>query len=186
MTLREPGGDILYEFDSREFTPFGFAAEIGRNAKREECLYTVCEDVPMSVNSLFQVKPVLKLQGVIMAACNQSIDRLFFLQPSTWMAQFPGVQRVPADIGRGMTKGAKDRWRIAKAEEHATALGYTAPDLLARWKLANPGLKPLVKNTGDLKKSKTDYISAFLMSEFLRTRSIDEVRALPGCILAQI
>lgn len=165
---------------------FAFAAKIARTALDPECEYTVCEDVPHGIKSLFMVKPVLRLQGVIMGLSWKTIDRLYFMQPATWMAQFPGVQRVPSDIGKGMTKGQKDKWRIAKAEEHARALGYEAPDLLAQWIADNPDIKPLKKNTGDLEKSKTDYVSAWLMSEYLQAYNEQDLPNITGIQVAQI
>lgn len=186
VVLRDEGGEVVDQWDSRGMSAFSFAAKIARISLDPECEYTVCEDVPHGVKSLFMTKPVTRLQGCIMMASWKTIDRLYFMQPATWMQQFPGVQRVPADVGKGMTKAQKDKWRIAKAEEHARALGYEAPDLLAQWIADNPGVKPLKKNTGDLDKSRSDYVSAWLMSEFLRAYHEQDLAGITGIEVANI
>ena len=167
VICRGEGGEVLHQYDSLEKSHFAFAAEIARTALDPECEATFLEDVPHGIKSLYQVKPVVKLQGAIAMASWKTIDRLYMVDPSWWMRSFPGVQRVPKEIARGMTKSQTDKWRIAKAEEYAQELGYEAPDLFARWVERHPDIKPLKKNTGDLDKSRTDYVSAFLMGQAL-------------------
>jgi hypothetical protein len=186
VILREEGGEVRAQYDSRDKSPFQFAAEIARNALDPECSRTICEDIPHGIKSLFMAKPVLRLQGAIMMASWKTIDRLYFMQPTTWMPTFPGVQSVPAAIGKGMTKSQKDKWRIACAEDHARRLGYEAPDLLAQWIEEHPDVKPLKKNTGDLDKSRSDYVSAWLMSEFLRAYNDQDLLQLTGVQIANI
>lgn len=186
VVLRDEGGQVLDQFDSRGLAPFAFVAKIARIALDPECEATIAEDVPHGIKSLFMVKPVTRLQGALMFACWKTVDRLYFEQPATWMAQFPGVQRVPKEIAKGLTKGAQDKWRIAQAEQYAAELGYTAPNLLEQWTADNPDVKPLKKNTGDLEKSRTDYVSAFLMSEFNRTIPVNELLSVTGIQPANI
>ena len=79
------------------------------------------------------------------------------------MADFPGVQTGP----KGLSKSMKDKARIEAARQHAEDRGYTAPDLIAEYvQSLPPGTRVLKKHTGPLEKSMTDYVSAFLMSEW--------------------
>jgi hypothetical protein len=173
--LREEGGGVRAQYDSRDQSAFAFAARIARTALDPECEATFIEDVPKNPRyTQVMTKPVFKLQGIIMAFGNQSLDRVFMVNPSTWMTKFPGVQRVPADIAARMTTTQKDRWREAKAAEYARELGYEAPDLISDWQAKNPTLKPLKKYTNVLDKNRTDYVSAFLMSEYLRDFQLSE------------
>ena len=186
VVLRDESGEVRAQYDSRDKSAFQFAAEIARTALDPECSLTVCEDVPHGIKSLFMAKPVIRLQGVIMALSWKTIDQLYFMQPTTWMTSFPGVQSVPAAIGKGMTKTQKDKWRIEKAAEYARDLGYEAPDLLTQWIADHPDVKPLKKNTGDLDKSRSDYVSAWLMSEFLQAYHGQDVSGIPGIQIANI
>lgn len=186
VVLRDESGEVRAQYDSRDKSAFAFAGQIARTALDPECEFTVCEDVPYGISSQAMVKPVTRLQGVIMMASWKTIDRLYFMAPTTWMPKFPGVQSVPATIGKGWTKSQKDKWRVAKAAEYAQALGYEAPDLLAQWIAEHPDVKPLKKNTGDLDKSRTDYVSAFLMSEFLQAYHEQDLPGIQGIQVANI
>lgn len=186
VVLRDEGGEVLDQWDSRGLSAFQFAAKIARTSLDPECEYTVCEDVPHGIKSLAMTKPVIRLQGAIMMASWKTIERLWFMQPSTWMTQFPGVQRVPKEIAKGMTKTQSDKWRIECARQHAERLGYEAPDLLSQWIADNPDVKPLKKNTGDLDKSKSDYVSAWLMSEFLQAYHLQDLPSITGVQIANI
>ena len=174
VVVRDRNGEVHGQFDSRELTPFQFAAKIGRTAR--DCEMTVVEDVPYGISNQAMVKPALRLQGFIMLACNATINDLYFCAPATWMRDFDGVQRAP----KGLTKSAADKYRIEMAARHAEELGYRPPDLVQQYIDANPGKKILKKDTGPLEKSMTDYVSAFLMSEFVIKRSRDQVIALQG------
>ena len=180
VVLRDRGGEVLGQFDSRELTPFQFAAKIGRTARDAEM--TVVEDVPYGISNQAMVKPVLRFQGLIMLACNATIDDLYFCAPATWMKDFDGVQRAP----KGLTKTESDKYRIEMAAKHAKEAGYEPPDLVQAYIDANPGKKILKKDTGPLAKSMTDYVSAFLMSEFLIKRTREQIAALQGVQLANI
>ena len=180
VVLRDRSGEVLGQFDSRELTPFQFVARIGRTARWAEL--TVVEDIPYGISNQAMVKPALRLQGSIMLACNASIDNLFFCAPATWMKDFDGVQRAP----KGLTKSEADKYRIEMAAKHAAELGYQPPDLVQAYIDANPGKKILKKDTAPLEKSMTDYVSAFLMSEFVRKRSREQVTALQGFAPAYI
>ncbi len=198
VVLREEGGEVRAQYDSRDKSAFAFAAEIALNpnltnirlrastALDPECSVTLVEDVPYGISSQAMVKPVLRLQGILMMASWKTIDQLYFVAPTTWMPKFPGVQSVPAAIGKGMTKTQKDQWRIDKAAEYARGLGYTPPDLVQAYIDANPGAKILKKHTGPLEKSMTDYVSAFLMSEALSAYNDQDLPSIQGIQVAQI
>lgn len=185
VVCRNEVGEIVRQYDSLDKSHFRFAAEIARTALDPECEATFFEDVPHGIKSLYQVKPVLKFQGVIILACHKSLDQLYSVNPSTWMEDFPGVQRVPKEISKGMTKSQTDKWRIAKAAEHALDRGYTPPDLVAEWIESHPDQKPLQKHLEPLRKSMTDYVSAFLMSEYLSAYNLQDF-PFQGVELAQI
>lgn len=162
--LRGLDGEVLDQFDSRDKSHFSFAAEIARNARREDCQLTLIEDVPYNPNyTQAMVKPVLRYQGVIMAYCHPVLERVLWISPSCWMGMFPGVQRAP----KGLTKAKADQFRIEAAANHARERGYTPPDLVAEYAASLPeGKKLLKKDTAPLTKSMTDYVSAFLMGEW--------------------
>lgn len=164
--LRGIDGEVLDQFDSRGKTPFAFAAEIARNARRDDCELTLIEDLPYGISSQAQTKPVTRFQGVIMAYSHPVLDNVLWLNPSTWMGMFPGVQRAP----KGMSKSAGDKHRIEVARAYAEERGYAPPDLVAEYAASLPeGTKVLVKHTAPLAKSMTDYVSAFLIGEWALT-----------------
>ena len=157
------GGEVLDQFDSRNQSPFEFAARIARVARRPDCELTLIEDLPYGITSQAQTKPVTRFQGVIMAYCHPVIENVLWVNPSTWMASFPGVQRAP----KGLTKSQADKARIEAARVHAERLGYHPPDLVAEYAASLPeGEKVLVKHTAPLAKTMTDYVSAFLIGEW--------------------
>jgi hypothetical protein len=166
--LRTTDGEILDQFDSRDLSPMAFAAVIARNALREDCELTLIEDVPFNkAYTQAMTKPVTRFQGIIIAMWFKTFDDVLWVTPSTWMSMFPGVQTVPKEIGRSMTKGQKDAWRIEAARKHAEERGYTPPDLVSEYRLTVPaGKRPLRKFEIPLEKNMTDYVSAFLMSEW--------------------
>lgn len=98
------------------------------------------------------------------------LDRMLFLNPSTWQKEFPGVARGDA----------KDR--ILAAASHAEQRGYLPPDLIADYIATLPeGAKVLKKNTNPLAKVQTDYIDAFLISEWVLSHETPEsIRGLTG------
>lgn len=182
VVLRDEGGEVRAQFDSRDKSAFAFAAEIARTALDPECEVTLVEDVPYGISSQAMVKPVLRLQGILMAASWRTIEQMYFVAPATWMKDFPGVQRAP----KGLTKSQADKYRIEKAAEYALGLGYTPPDLVQEYIDANPGAKVLKKHTAPLEKSMTDYISAFLMAESTAAYNMQDLPSIQGIQVAQI
>lgn len=174
---RERSGEIRYQFDSRDKSPFAFAAEVARRARDPEVELVVIEDVPYGISSQAMVKPVLKFQGVMIAFMHADLDKVLFLAPATWMKNYPGVQRAP----KGLSKTESDAYRVRQAEIHAAERGYSPPDLVQEYIDSLPeGTKVLKKNTNPLEKSMTDYVSAFLMNHFVSSMSEQEFRSLQG------
>ena len=181
--IRTRDGEVHSQFDSRGKTPFEFAAECARWARKPEVELVVIEDVPYGISSQAMVKPVLKYQGIFLAVMHPVLDKVLFCVPSTWMKAFPGTQRAP----KGLSKSESDKYRIEQARQHAEELGYQPPDLVQEYISSLPeGTKVLKKHTDPLEKSMTDYVSAFLMNEFVRRHTAEEFRALQGVSPAYI
>lgn len=179
--LRNTSGEILDQFDSRDVTIFQFVAGIARTARRDDCELTLIEDVPRNRNyTQGQVKAVFQIQGAIMLACWPVLDRVLWIDPARWMGMFPGVQRAP----KGLTKTQADNARIAAAAQHAASRGYIPPDLVQEYRDAHAGQKILARDLAPLVKSRSDYASAYLMSEWalhvINTEGIDALRATQG------
>lgn len=163
VVLRDLGGEVLDQFDSRDQSHFEFAARIARVARRDDCQLTLIEDVPYGITSQAMVKPVLTLHGVLMAYLHPVLENVLWVDPSRWMRDFPGVQRAP----KGLTKSESDKARIEAARQHAEDRGYLPPDLVGEYIASLPeGTRILKKHTNPLEKSQTDYVSAFLISEW--------------------
>lgn len=176
-------GEVHHQFDSMGKTHFEFAAEVGRIARRDDVEQVVIEDVPYGISSQAMVKPVLKYQGVMLAVMHPVLHKVSFLAPATWMAMFPGVQRAP----KGLTKSQADAYRIEQAAAHAARLGYNPPDLVQAYIDAqHEDKKILKKDTAPLEKAKTDYVSAFLMSEFVRSMTVEQFVSRQGVSPAYI
>ena len=177
--LRGGDGGVHCQFDSRDKSALEFCQEVAQAAIKADLI--VIEDVPYGISNQAMVKPVLRLQGAITAylTAQGAIDRTLFLVPSTWMKDFPGILHSTT---KGLTKAASDQERIDTAAFHAEQGGYTPPDLVADYlaACASTGKKVLKKNTGPLAKSMTDYVSAWLISEYARQFTMDELLAKPG------
>lgn len=172
VVKRGHGGEVLAQFDSRNKNPLAFCAEVAKAAVDSDLV--IVEDVPYGVSSQAMVKPVLRLQGALIAflSAHEAASKTLFMSPSVWMAEFPGVQHAP----RGLNKSAADKYRIEQAALHAKDAGYEPPDLVAEYVSSLPeGARVLKKNTNILEKNMTDYVSAFLMSEFTRMKTMAEL-----------
>lgn len=177
VVQRGPSGEVLAQFDSRDKPALTFCAEVARIASESDL--TVVEDVPYGVSSQAMVKPVLRLQGALIGylIALKAAERTVFMSPSVWMKEFPGTMHAP----RGLNKSAADKYRIEQAAEHARVAGYEPPDLVAAYVDSLPeGTRILKKNTNVLEKNMTDYISAFLMSEFSMPYSYDQLIDMKG------
>lgn len=184
LVLRdEVSGEVYYQTDSINKTHLEFADEIQQLGNPSDVSLIVFEDVPYGISSQAMVKPVLRYQGVMIDVLRDHLDKVFFMSPSRWMSDFPGVQRAP----KGMSKKDSDVYRIEQAAKHALALGYEPPNLVQQYIDAQPeGARILKKHTNPLEKSMTDYVSAFLMSEFIRRRPKEDFVMLQGVSPAYI
>lgn len=176
VVQRGSGGEVLAQFDSRDISIMKFAKTIAAHAA--ESNITVIEDVPYGVSSQAMTKPVLRVQGAILACFElMKLDPPVFVSPGVWMKAYPAVQYAP----KGMSKAAGDKARIEAAAHYAREAGYEPPDLVTAYVATLPeGKKALKKVTNVLEKSMTDYVSAFLMSEFCRQHTRADLLALPG------
>lgn len=176
---RGAGGEVTLQFDSRGKSPLAFCKEIAQASRSSDIV--VVEDVPYGISSQMMIKPVLRLQGALISylIALGAFESTIFMVPSVWMKDFPGTQHATT---KGLSKSASDQERIDTARFHAERLGYTPPDLVADWEhhCSVEGRKALKKDTNVLTKSMTDYVSAFLMSEYARRFSYDELIAMPG------
>ena len=166
VVLRGAGGGVTAQFDSRDKRPLQFLREIADMALVYEVDMIVVEDVPYGISNQSMIKPVLRLQGALCAylTAMRCLDRTWFVSPSLWMKDFSGVQLVP----KGYTKAAADTYRIEQARMYPERGGYSPPDLVSEYEKNCQGLgkKILKKDTNPLAKSMTDYVSAWLMSEW--------------------
>lgn len=177
--LRGAGGEVRHQFDSRDKTALRFCQEVSTDAVVADII--VIEDVPYGISNQNMIKPALRLQGAMCAylTAKNALDRTVFMSPNVWMKDFPGVAHSTT---KGLSKAASDQERIDTAAFHAQQAGYTPPDLVAEYTAlcAQTGKKILKKDTNPLVKSMTDYVSAWLMSEFTRRFTLTELRVMPG------
>lgn len=177
VIVRDRSGEVLDQFDSRGISPFAFCAKIARTAK--SCEFTLAEGLPYGLDGQNQILPPGRLQGVLMMACNQTIDDFRFIDPARWMREFEGV--APGHYrGKGLSKYQVGKLRVAKMAEHAKERGYEPPNLVAEWQAQNPDLKPLKKYIETYEKNMTDYVAAFLISEFALSYTKEDLFALQG------
>ena len=122
----------------------------------------VVEDLPPHVPSSLVRTQVAQLQGRIIQEFSRNdgiqlpnvkaLEDLFFVPPAIWQHEM-GV------------------WRATPEQTAAVAagLGYEPPDLTARWFETHDVLKPLSSTQrAALAKQTTDYVDAFLISEWTR------------------
>lgn len=173
--VTDEAGVVHREWDSRDLSAFEFAATLSQAIQQFDPAHILIEDVPYS-NKFTQAmtKAVTRFQGIIIHELADHLDRVRFINPSTWQKDYPGVGRAPKDL-----KGAAaTKYRIEAAEAAAEKLGYLPPDLVARYTAAQePGTRILKKHTASLTKNMTDYVDAFLMSDWLRNHQseLDEI-----------
>lgn len=146
-------GEVASQFDSWGKSSFRLAALIVSHGSDAD--WIVLEDVPFGINSQAQIKPVLRLQGVLIHALGAAglLEKTIFLGPSYWQRTFEGVWR-----------GGKDG-----AEAAARQRGYDlAPDMLTLHADDIPpiGDKRRAKVRADLRKATTDYYDAYLIARW--------------------
>jgi hypothetical protein len=170
-------GQVLCEFDSVGLSASDFADQCAQVALDYEVTEAIFEDVPYGITGQGQVKAPFRYQGVLIKAFIDAdiLDKMYFLNPSTWQNTFDGVARAP----KGMSKADGTRARYAAAREHALSRGYEPPALVQNYIDSLPeGTRVLKKNTDPLTKSETDYIDAYLIAVWANTfETSEELRA---------
>lgn len=160
VCVLDEDGKVLSEYDSAGKSSFQLVKEIAQSAKSFDVSVVMVEDVPHGINKLFMVKSVLRLQGMLILALiiADKLDVTFFVTPNSWMKHFNCVKK----------RGQSDADHIEDLRSAAAYLGYTAPDLVADYIKSLPeGTKVLKKHTNPLEKSRTDYVAAFLIGQWL-------------------
>lgn len=148
--------EVHFQFDSMGRSPLELCALIVSTARMFNVHTLVIEDVPYGIKSQFMVKPVIRLQGMLIGELIRAdlIARTLFVAPATW-------QRAQG-VWRGKPQTAPQR-----AEE----LGYTPPDLLKIYAALEPPQGPeRTKFRSTLRKARTDYIDSFLMADWALTQ----------------
>lgn len=178
VVVRDEAGQVRWQWDSMGKSAKVFANSIARAVHKMESeghtVHVLVEDVPYGISNQAMVKPVLRLQGMVILAMDDS--EFYFINPATWQRDYPGVARAPKEI---KSKSAKDAYRAGAAAKHALDLGYSPPNLVAKWQAENPDTKPLKKYTNPLEKNMTDYVDAFLINDWL-VRHLDDYKTISG------
>lgn len=149
--LASESGTVLREFDSWGMSPVNFVRDVATYGADADVI--LVEDVPYGISNQAMVKPVLRLQGMLIAELIYAnlLQNTLFVNPATW-------QRDMGVYGK----------KSAGAEAAAVALGYVAPDMLdhhsAEWEPLKGAERSKVR--AQLKKATTDYNDAFLMCEW--------------------
>jgi hypothetical protein len=168
VCIMDSKGKVLEEFDSWGKPLFQFVDEILMAAEKYEVSLILIEDVPYGLSKQFMIKPVLRLQGILIHALGMTdlLEKTLFLNPSTWQRAFEGVWKGKA-VG---------------ALAAAAVFGYSPPDMLAIHAEDVPATgKERAKVRAQLKKATTDYVDAFLMAKFAFTFStFGEMYEKPG------
>ncbi len=186
--VRTRSGEVLRQGDSRSKSAFGYLREVARDAAEFEVEIVGIEDIPYGISSQAQTKAPARLQGVAMVLLHHFLERMVFINPSTWQYTFEGVARAP----KGMKGAEAEKYRYDSARAHALRLGYEPPDLVGQFtqeKLLHEGEKAriLKKDTNPLLKTETDYIDAFLMGEWIASfPTFEELCASKGVQLPLI
>lgn len=172
LCVQDERGQVLHQADSRGKTASDFADEIAITAERFDVWLILIEDVPYGISSQAMVKPVLRLQGIIIKALidKNLLGLALFINPSSWQKTYEGVSR-------GKQPEREEAARLA-----ALSFGYSPPDLIGQYTATLPeGAKVLKKNTNPLAKTMTDYIDAYLMGRFvLRQGQFGDLAKLSG------
>ncbi len=172
LCVQDERGGVLHQADSRGKTAIAWAEEIALTAERFDVWLILIEDVPYGISSQAMVKPVLRLQGIIIKALADKnlLGITLFINPSSWQRTYEGVSRGKAPE------------REEAARQAALSLGYTPPDLISQYAASLlEGAKALKKHTNPLAKTMTDYIDAYLMGKFvLRQGQFGDLAKLSG------
>jgi len=162
------GREVHLQFDTWGRTQVGTALLIADVAATLSPDLILVEDVPYGISKQFMIKPVLRLQGMVIQELTRSgfEDRTLFIAPNTWKS------------GLGLpVRGAKP----PVFAEAAAKAGYTPPDLLEVHAADVPAKGPeRTKIRGLLRKAATDYVDAYLIGEWAVGRSEEQIRTTQG------
>lgn len=166
--VMDAAGVVLHEFDSWAKAPLAFVREVAEVALAHNVDRIIIEDVPYGISRQAMIKPVLRLQGMLIheLAHHNLLTATLFVNPATWQRTFEGVY------------GGKASGALAAAQK----LGYNPPDMLERHADTIPDSGPTrSKMREQLKKATTDYTDAFLMCKWAHTfDSLIDMRAVSG------
>lgn len=150
-------GQVKYQFDSFQKSASALADEVVEVAEEFSVSVAVVEDVPYGIRSQAQVKPVLRVQGMLMKAFidEDILDKLRFLSPSVW-------QRSVDPRFEGVWKGGASGARAA-----AERFGYSPPVLKDQYAgLIPESGKERTQSLATLRKLQSDYDDAFLIGQW--------------------
>lgn len=180
VVVRDARGEVVSQFDSSEMAPFEFVTLVGAWARNG---LTLIEDLPYGISGQAQTKSVTRLQGFIIHEVfdkggSRSLDDVLFVSPSTWMKHYGGF-RLPR---KGPSKAERERMRLMEMRETAEKFGYYPPGLAADYvvECRENDIKPKAVTVNALLKSETDYVAAFLITEWARQLGESVIRAESG------
>jgi len=180
VVSRGAGGEVVSQYDSSGLSPILFAQQTANYAVEG---LLVVEDVPYGVSGQAQVKTVLRLQGMLIQAIasefdENALDRVLFVNPSVWMKHCGGF-RLPRSKE---SKAERERIRLLEMRDVAKSLGYFPPSLAADYVVdcRERNVKPKASITNALLKSETDYVAAWLISEWAYQLGEDVIRGTAG------
>ena len=175
ILLLDDDGKVLWQGDSRDMSVFAFCDKIATLGNRPEVSLIVIEDVPYGTSNP-TTKSVFRIQGALINALRLVLDKVVFVNPTTWQKEFDGLRRAP----KGMTGAQGAAYRVEAARVAAEVNGYQPPNLVQAYIDALPeGTKVLKKHTSPLAKVQTDYVDAFLIAFWARSHLAD-IRTLSG------
>lgn len=176
----DEGGEVPWEANSGEFSSLQWVYKLGAAGGAYEPDYILIEDVPYGISSQAMVKPVLRLQGMLIAelAMQNLLDRTLFINPASWQRHYPGVARAP----KGLSTNEGHTYRENAARVAASTFGYEPPPLVETYFKDLPeGKRPLKKDWSKLAKQETDHIDAYLMARWAFTfQPLKGIRAASG------
>lgn len=174
-------GEVHWEANSHDLTSLEWCQLLVQTALEYHVDLALIEDVPYGISNQAMVKPVLRLQGVLIAGMARfgQLDRTLFVNPATWQRLYPGVARAP----KGLTKTEGRKYRENAARVAAAELGYSPPSLAEDYREAVKavGKRPLKKHTDEYEKQETDHIDAYLMARWAYTIwPLKDIRSISG------
>ncbi len=148
-------GQVAAQGDSLGKSAQQFVRELRSVTDEFEPTIILLEDLPYGIKNQKMTKPATRLQGAVILELIPYTT--LWINPDTWQKEYPGV-------GRG---GGEEWQRIEAAANYARERGYEPPDLVGEYLATVPeGKRPLKKHTNPLEKVMTDYVDAFLMSDY--------------------